>query len=219
MSIHEPGSRRWAASVPHRHLVDAICREMDEYLSCFAELEFLQRRSVPDHPVLDERRITLTILISSYIEAVANLYLTFALPSAAFKAVDYESVHTKWTEVPARRLPSYSVTEKLSGDLASLVKSRNAIAHMKPEFSVGEQIIHTGNSGPLESITHDAIMCWSRLPLDLVNNVRCQDKSDAGNSLDMVSDAWEASTGWDDRLTYYREQYAQGRGKRLFPSI
>lgn len=83
---------------------------------------------------------------------------------------------------------------------------------MKPEFSVDEAVIHSGNYGPLESVSHESIIRWVQLPLALVNNIRAQDKSDAGDSLMTTSDAWEVSSGWEERIKFYRLKYAKWNG-------
>ena len=101
-------------------------------------------------------------------------------------------------------------------EFEKLVQCRNAIAHMRPEFSVGDKVIHKGNGQPLLAVSHKSIMKWTRLPLELVGIVSAQDKSDAGEALRSVSDAWDVSHGWDERLAFYAKQYAEGRGERHF---
>lgn len=98
----EPDSRKWAVSIPHAALVAAIRREMDDYLSHLAELEVLQKSQAPDHPDLDERRTVLIILLSVYLEAIINLYYSFAFAPGEFKEVDRKSVQTKWSTIPAK---------------------------------------------------------------------------------------------------------------------
>lgn len=220
MGLEPPGSRRWSVSVPHRALVDAIRREMGEYLSYYAELAYALKREEPDHPVLDARRTVLIILLASYIEAVINLYLSFAFGPEEFKRIDEFSIFKKWTSVPARRIPSYRFDRESEVFKAfeSLVECRNSIAHMRPEFMVDGKIIHGGNGQPLIDVSHKSIMRWIRLPLELVDMVSAQDKSDAGQALRSVSDAWDVSQGWDERLSFYAKQYAEGQGERRFSS-
>lgn len=179
-------------TVPHRALVDAIRREMDEYLSYYAELAHAQKREEPDHPVLDERRTALIVLLSSYIEAVINIYLAFAFEPQEFAEIDKLSIFKKWTSVPQRRIPAYRFDREgeVFRAFELLVECRNSIAHMRPEFMEDDKVIHAGNGQPLFAVSHKSIMRWIRLPLELVGIVSSQDKSDAGGALKSVSDAW-----------------------------
>ncbi|MBI3549872.1 MAG: hypothetical protein HY078_12615 [Elusimicrobia bacterium] len=194
---------------------------MDEYLSYYAELAHALKREEPEHPILDERRTALIILLSSYIEAVINIYLAFAFEPKEFEGIDRLSILKKWTNVPARRISSYRFdrTGEVFENFEALVGCRNSIAHMRPEFSVDDKIIHAGNGQPLLAVSHKSIMRWIRLPLELVEIVSTQDRSDAGKALRSVSDAWDVSHGWDERLAFYSKQYAEGRGKQRFTSL
>lgn len=210
--------RRWAVTVTHKSLVEAIQREMDGYLVRYSELVQALGHPNPDHSVLDERRTVIVILIASYLEAIINVYFAFAFNADELEAIDRKPLIEKWTKMPARRLPSYTFDETgdLFANLKALVACRNALVHMRPEFSVDDKVIHGGNGHPLEVVSHEMIMKWAKLPLDLVDNIKKQDKSDAGDTLSSVSDVWMASQGWDDRLKFYQEQYASGRGKKHF---
>lgn len=160
------------------------------------------------------------ILLASYIEAVINLYLSFAFGAQEFKKIDELSIFKKWTSVPARRIPSYSFDREseVFKTFESLVECRNSIAHMRPEFMVDGKIIHAGNGQLLVDVSHKSIMRWIRLPLELVDMMSAQDKSDAGQALRSVSDVWDVSQGWDERLSFYVKQYAEGQGERRFSS-
>lgn len=191
---------------------------MEEYLERYAELSHALKHEEPDHPVLDERRTALIILLSSYIEAVINIYLAFAFESQEFEEIDWLPILKKWTDVPARRIASYRFdrTGELFKEFERLIQCRNAIAHMRPEFSIDDKVIHKGNGQSLVAVSHKSIMRWTQLPLELVGIVSTQDKSDAGEALRSVSDAWDVSHGWDERLAFYAKQYAEGRGEKHF---
>lgn len=191
---------------------------MDEYLSYFAELAVLQKRENPDHSRLDERRTVLIILLASYAEAVINLYFAFAFDAATLKKFDRKSILTKWSKSPAQRVPNYTLDTQLYDALKELVDCRHAIAHMQPEFSQGD-VAHRGNYGPLEAVNHERIMRWARLPLELVDNIRAQDKSVAGDSLSSTSDVWAACQGWDDRLKFYRDKFSAWNGPWRFTRL
>lgn len=210
-------SRHWATTIAHASLAEAIQREMDDYLEEYDEI-VIEHRGDIDHPRLEERQTVITILLASYIEAVINLYCAFAFNDPEqLRLIDKMSLIDKWVVVPSFRVPSYAFDKSgpLYQDLQSLVKCRNALVHMRPQFSLGDELIHEGNVGHLEKISHESVMRWAVLPLKLVDQIELHDKSDAGDSLSSVSHAWIVSRDWNERLTFFTKKRERRASKGL----
>ena len=199
---------RWSVTIAHSALLDSICREIDDYLSYYAEVIETVGGEPSGNSRLEERRTVITLLLASYTEAVINMYCAFGFAPDQLRVIDRMPVVDKWTTAPSFRVKSYVFDKsgELYADLRSLVKCRDAIVHMRPQYSVDDELVHSGNAAALEKISHESVMKWIMLPGKLVDLIKAQDKSFAGDTLQSISDVWELSQDWQTRLAFYRDR-------------
>ena len=197
--------RQWEFSAGHSVFIDAIEREMEGYTSLYAEIMEKIGHEPSYQPALEERRVVVIMLVAGYIEALINLYCSFRLDPKQLDAMDRLPIPEKWSAVPSFCEPSYQLdkSRELYNDLRNLIKCRNAIVHMRPQFKVGGEIVHHGNGAPLEAVSHDSLMKWISLPLRLAQNLKKYDKSDDGQRLYFVSDVHSLSRDWNVRLQFH----------------
>jgi hypothetical protein len=175
-------------SAYHGFVATALAREMNAYFSHSKRMEdyFADRDSRGNPPVYrnqdrsttEELRLKVIILAATYVEALANLYLSIKLDAEQFAAVDRLELVAKWRSIPSLLLPGYSLPKggAILGDLKKLVSQRNAVAHMKPRITKSGDVIQEGNL-PKKIRIHSQIERWDRLPDTLVENLGKYDGS------------------------------------------
>lgn len=128
---------------------------------------------------VEESKIIFVVCAASYIEALANYYLSVRLDPSQFELLEQSPVVDKWTIVPSLIVKSYSFPkgESLYEDLNTLIQRRNGIAHAKPELIVAGKKHHSGNH-PRSEIEHKKVLKWITLPGRLIEHLRTQDQSD-----------------------------------------
>lgn len=207
----DASKRRWAFSTGHSVFRDAIVREMEGYL-LLRSVIMDEVKTESSHPKLEERRVVLALLIASYIEAIANVYLSFRRDAEQFGKIERSSILEKWSSIPASFVPGYRLdpSSDLFVELKALKECRNGIVHMRPLFEVDGDPIHPGNTHALEAISHESVMRWITLPERLVENIRKFDKTDDAQQLHVRSDVWELRIDWDERTKWLRQRRAEG---------
>lgn len=215
MNAENPGEKgrgRWSFTTGHRVFQDALVREMEDYLLLRAIiLEELE--SEPSQSRLDERRAVLTLLIAGYIEAIANVYLSFRCDAEKFKEVERLPLLRKWESVPAAFVPGYRLdpASAIYRELGALIECRNGIVHMRPKFEVDGVACHPGNTQALETISHELVMKWITLPERLIEHVKNFDKTDDAQQLHFRSDVWELKIDWEERVKWIRRRREAGK--------
>jgi hypothetical protein len=189
----------------HEYVATILAREMNEYFGHSEKMmRHFEQRDIsgnppvytkPDRTETEERRLKIVVFCAIYVEALANLYLSLKLTKEQFSAVDRIEIIEKWTSIPSLFLPGYSIPrgDALFGNLKTLVAQRNAVAHMQPRISAGNEIIHEGNL-PKKMHIHGLIERWDRLPDALIENLAVHDHSLAFVKFRALSHVDEYST-------------------------
>jgi hypothetical protein len=175
-------------SAYHEFVATALAREMNAYFlhskrmeEYFAQRDIRGNQRVyrnQDRSNTEELRLKVIILAATYVEALANLYLSIKLDAEQFAAVDRLEFVAKWTSIPSLFLPGYALPKggAIFGDLKTLVNQRNAVVHIKPKITNSGNVIQEGNL-PKKIQIHSQIKRWDRLPDALVENLGKYDNS------------------------------------------
>jgi hypothetical protein len=169
----------------HATLASALARQMAAYADYYESHFKRWNDDVELIREIEERRIVLIFLTTAYLEAKINVYLSLKMEPAQFELLENARLLDKWVTVPTLFLPKYEFPTgtELFAELASLIKRRNGIVHMKPEVTEGKKRIHKGNH-PKAVAEHDIILKWVSLPTRLLQHL---EKFDDSTEMHMLS--------------------------------
>jgi hypothetical protein len=138
---------------------------------------------------LEESRIVVTLLSCSFIEALANFYISLKCKSEQFKILERVGLLDKWTAVPSLFIPEYHFPKnsELYRDLKMLNDTRNRISHSKPEIVTDGQVTHEGFLPKIPKSSRAFAETITSLPLRLVKHLSAFDKSEDVTTLLMTS--------------------------------
>ncbi len=138
---------------------------------------------------LEASRIVVTLLAHSFIEALANFYISLKCKSEQFKVLERGSLMNKWMVIPSRFIPEYSFPEngKLREDLKMLNETRNRISHFKPTIITDGQTTHEGFLPEIPKSSGEFVESITSLPLRLLKHLSLFDKSGDVTTLLMTS--------------------------------
>lgn len=156
----------------HSLLANAVKRRAIEYFCMWNEKN--DDAPSPQWELINEERMVLAVLLTTYIEAVANLLLALQITKPdLFNKVEKRPLIEKWTLVPAEFIGGYEFPAKgsLRQDLEQLIERRRAIVHMKPQVSFDGKPVHEGNAFSVSPEDHEMVIRWLTLPGRLVDQV------------------------------------------------
>jgi len=131
---------------------------------------------------VNSSKYTLVIIVSAYVEAIANFYLSQKLTTDQFNAIENCKIQDKWTGLLEIVVEGYRIEPgaEMYGLLKTLVSTRNDLVHYKPKFRNEGKDVHKGSG--LKHLKddqkdRDKIRKWSKLPRKLIDNLLEYDKS------------------------------------------
>jgi len=138
---------------------------------------------------LEESRIVVTLLACSFIEALANFYISLKCKSEQFKILERVSLIDKWIVVPNLFLPQYNFPKKgkLYENLQMLKDTRNRISHFKPTIIIDGQTTHEGYLPKIPKNSGEFVEAITSLPLRLIKHLAEFDASEDVTTLLMTS--------------------------------
>jgi hypothetical protein len=171
----------------HKFLVLALAKEINEYSKHNKTIdEKLLNKDIKGNSQIitiyelektQELQIKINILCASYIELLANLYLSIKLKTKCFKKLERKSTKEKWTKIIPKLIKDKTKTdESIHRIIENLFSSRNAIIHMKPSIESNDQIIQKGNTNNIAN-EKNHIKEWDLLPSKLINYIKNKDQS------------------------------------------
>ena len=137
---------------------------------------------------LEASRIVVTLLAHSFIEALANFYISLKCKSEQFKILERVSLMDKWTAIPSLFIPEYNFPKgELYEDLKMLNDTRNRISHSKPIIITDGQTTHEGFMPKIPKSSGEFVETIISLPLRLLKHLSVFDKSGDVTTLLMTS--------------------------------
>lgn len=172
----------------HQFIATALAHEMNAYFEHSKQMKeyFSQKDSRGNPPPYtdsdqlrtNELRLKIILLTASYVEALANNYLSIKLDDSEFEAVENVEALKKWVALPGVFLQGYKFPKDrvIYDSLKMLIGQRNLIVHMKPRISVGDKVVKKGNL-PKKFNIHNYIQKWDKLPGELIEFLGKYDSS------------------------------------------
>lgn len=152
--------------------IDSLSKQKESDLSFETHLFICSTR-------LQETQIVIVLLTCSFIEALANFYLSLKTTPDQFDIIQNTSLIDKWIVVPSLFLKDYTFPkgEKIYNDLKELIGRRNAITHCKPQVIIDDVIALKGNLPIKYKKSHEFMDSCMSLPKRLVDHLGKFDKS------------------------------------------
>jgi len=207
---------KWSISVSHEYLISAIGRAMEDYLAYYARVIEEVGYEPNYSPLIAGRRLVLVVLLASYLEAIINTYYAFKFRTEQLNALRNFSLMEKWTIGPSLAAPEYKVDRhsQTFRDLKDLIRARNDIVHMRPEFRREGALIHKGNAVQTAHTSHESLLRWAHLPNVLVKHLGEHDTSEDFHAFERVSGIWKLTKDWELRLASHKDEAHKQRAER-----
>jgi hypothetical protein len=134
---------------------------------------------------VDSSRLIISLLVCSYLEAMANYYLSLKTDVDQFALLERASLLEKWIIIPRFFNPEYRLPKngQLYQDLKLLISERNVIVHSKPLIKIDGVIVHKGNTTKNLADGHKITLRSASLPERLLKFLWKYDKSTEVNLL------------------------------------
>lgn len=120
---------------------------------------------------IEQSRISLVLLSGSLNDASVNLSLSSRMTTKAFKAVEKDSLATKWSLRLKKRVRGYELPSELEEDLNAFVDRLNAVTHPQPTFSMAEDPRPKGTLPGIQCDEHELMWKWVSLTPRLLQNL------------------------------------------------
>jgi len=197
--VHDLTHEAVTTSGTHFYLYYAMNKAQVDYLDLYKEMErFNPEEEYPGQEpkvayfLAFSRRIfraevSIVLIASSLIEAMANVFLSQHATSESFSALERATPIEKWETLPKLFIQSYSLPkgERTYKTLKLLNKRRNCLTHPKPRVEKGDIILHKGNLFERTTDEYKLHQDFCALPSLLIENMKKHDMS-AGTDLDVM---------------------------------